>query len=121
MYRTTKRVSTGETPFSLAYGTEAFVPVDICMPMLLTGEINPDQSVVQLCLSQYQSKERRREAQIRIVAHQQQIKASHHKVKPCKFQVGDLVLKLVIQSTKERNEGKLGPNWEGPYFVMARR
>jgi len=52
---------------------------------------------------------------------QQQIKASHHKkVKPREFQVGDLVLKRVIQSTKEKNTGKLGPNWEGPYSVMAR-
>jgi len=41
-------------------------------------------------------------------------------VKPCEFQVGDLVLKRVIQSTKERNVRKLGPNWKDPYIVVAR-
>jgi len=33
-YRTTKRVPTGEAPFSLAYRTEAIIPVDISMPTL---------------------------------------------------------------------------------------
>ena len=28
-YRTTSRVSTGETPFNLVYGTEALIPVEI--------------------------------------------------------------------------------------------
>ena len=33
-YRTTKRVPTGEMPFSLAYGMEVIIPVDISMPTL---------------------------------------------------------------------------------------
>jgi len=36
------------------------------------------------------------------------------------FQVGELVLKRVIQRTKKRNVRKLGPNWEGSYIVLAR-
>jgi len=81
----------------------------------------PDQNAIQLCLVQNQSEERRREAQIRIATYQQKIKAFHlKKVKPCGFQVGDLILKQIIQSTNERNVGKLRPNWEGPYFVMAK-
>ena len=32
----------------------------------------------------------------------------------------DLALKQVIQRTKERNIGKLGPSWECPYFITAR-
>ena len=31
-YRTTARTSTGETPFSLAYGTEAVIPVECGIP-----------------------------------------------------------------------------------------
>lgn len=31
-YRTTPRIPTGETPFSLAFGTEAVVPAEIGMP-----------------------------------------------------------------------------------------
>jgi len=59
-------------------------------------------------------------AQVCIVSYQQQLRASHHKkVKVCN-QVGDLILKWVIHRTKERNVGKLGPNWEGPYIVVAK-
>jgi len=99
-YQTTKRILTGETPFSLSYEMEAIISVDICMPTLRTEEIEWDQNAAQLRLAQDQSEERRQQAQIRIGAYQQQIRASHHRnVKPCKFQVGDLVLKHVIQST----------------------
>jgi len=37
-YRTNKHIPTGETPFSLAYGTEAIIPLDIYMPTLWTEE-----------------------------------------------------------------------------------
>jgi len=33
-YKATKRVPTGKIPFSLAYGTEAIIPVDISIPTL---------------------------------------------------------------------------------------
>ncbi|XP_071739786.1 uncharacterized protein [Rutidosis leptorrhynchoides] len=32
-HRTTPKRSTGETPFSLIYGTEAVIPVEICVPI----------------------------------------------------------------------------------------
>jgi len=35
------------------------------------------------------------------------------------FQIGDLVLRRVIQSTRQKDHGKLGPNWEGPYIIIA--
>jgi len=57
-YMTTKRVLTRKIPFSLAYGMEAIIPVDICMPTLHIGEIDQDQSAIQLCLAQDQSEER---------------------------------------------------------------
>ena len=104
----------------ITYGTEVVIPVDICMPTLCTTKIDLDQNAIQLGLALDQWKEKWWEVQIRIAVYQQQIKASHHKKVPWEFQVGDLVLKRVIQSTKERNSGKLGQNWEGLYFIMAR-
>ena len=84
----------GETPFSLAYVAKAIIAINICMPILRTGEFDRDQNIIQLRLTQDQSDERRREAQIRIIAYQQRIKASHHKkVKAHEFQVDDLDLK----------------------------
>jgi len=80
------------------------------MPTVRTLEIDQSHNATQLCLKLDQLEQQRREAQIRIISYQQQIKASYRKVKPRKFQVGDLSLKWVIQSTKERNVGKFGPN-----------
>jgi len=57
-YRTIERVPMGETPFSLAYETKAIIPVDICMPMLCTIEIDQSQNTIQLGLVQDQSEER---------------------------------------------------------------
>ena len=33
---------------------------------------------------------------------------------------GDLVLRKIVQNTKEKQSGTLGPNWEGPYKVTER-
>ena len=41
-------------------------------------------------------------------------------MKAREFQVGDLVLKCVIQTTGQWDQGKLGRNWEGPYIIIAR-
>ena len=33
------------------------------------------------------------------------------------FKVGDLVLRKVMGATKDPTQGKLSPNWEGPYRI----
>jgi hypothetical protein len=38
MHRTTVRKSTGETPFALAYGVEAVIPLEVGMPTTRTTE-----------------------------------------------------------------------------------
>jgi hypothetical protein len=40
-------------------------------------------------------------------------------VKPRSFKVGDLVLRKVTLATRDPVEGKLAPNWEGPYKVIS--
>ena len=45
----------------------------------------------------------------------------HKKVKAREFQIGNLVLKHIIRSTKEKNTRKLGANLEGPCTVVAKR
>ena len=65
--------------------------------------------------------ERRQQAQIRIATYQQQIRAAHFKkVKVREFQVGDLVLKRGIQTTRQKDQVKFGHNWKGPYIIIAR-
>ena len=35
------------------------------------------------------------------------------------FKVRDLVLRKVTGATGDPTQGKLGPNWEGPYRIIA--
>ena len=35
------------------------------------------------------------------------------------FQVGDLVVRRVMGTTRDTTQGKLGPNWEEPYQITA--
>ena len=41
------------------------------------------------------------------------------KVRHRDFQIGDLVLRKVIGAPKDPSQGKLGPNWEGPYRITS--
>ena len=59
-------------------------------------------------------------ATIRLASYQQQMKRGYDKnIRPRSFQVGDLVLRKVVTNTKNPNDGKFGPNWEGPYKVTS--
>ena len=51
----------------------------------------------------------------------QNLMAKHYNsnVRHRDFQVGDLVLRKVMGATKDPSQGKLGPNWEGPYRIMS--
>ncbi|KAI5347927.1 hypothetical protein L3X38_000814 [Prunus dulcis] len=50
-YRTTKRRSTGETPFSLAFGTEAIIPPHITVPSISLEVGSVDQNSEQMRLN----------------------------------------------------------------------
>ena len=45
-YRTTARSTTGETPFSLAYGYEAMVPVELGAGSLRRDNFDPGQNMI---------------------------------------------------------------------------
>ena len=47
-YRTTAKTSTGETPFSLAYGTEAVIPVECGIPSATTASTRSTSYVIKL-------------------------------------------------------------------------
>uniref|UniRef100_A0A2N9HA42 Integrase catalytic domain-containing protein n=1 Tax=Fagus sylvatica TaxID=28930 RepID=A0A2N9HA42_FAGSY len=78
-FRTTPRRSTGETPFSLAYGSEAVIPLEIDLPTLRTSEWEPTRNN----LAQFQAldllEERREQATIRLASYQQQLKKGYNK------------------------------------------
>ena len=55
------------------------------------------------------------------LARYQNLMAKHYNtnVKHRDFQVGDLVLRKVMGIAKDPLQGKLGPNWEGPYRITS--
>jgi len=61
-----KRTLIDKTSFSLAYGTKTIISVDVYMPTLRMEEVVWDQNTAQLRLAQDKSKERRKQAAIRI-------------------------------------------------------
>ena len=46
-------------------------------------------------------------------------KRDNSNVRHSDFQVGDLVLWKVMGAAKDLSQGKLGPNWEGPYKITS--
>ncbi|XP_019244585.1 PREDICTED: uncharacterized protein LOC109224461 [Nicotiana attenuata] len=119
-YRTTPKTSTGETPYSLVYGTDAVIPVEFGEPSLrYSNESGPsnDESRLQ---DLDEVEERRDMAHVRMVAQKQQAERYYNKkakIRPLK--VGDYVLKAKSQVAKDPNEGKLGANWDGPHKITA--
>ncbi|XP_024023680.1 uncharacterized protein LOC112092255 [Morus notabilis] len=117
-YRTTSRTTTGETPFSMAYGVEAVLPIEIETPTLRTVVHNDDDNAEGMNGELDLLEEKRLNSQLRLAAYQQRTTRYYNKkVRQRRFVPGDLVLKRVTQSTKPKNTGPLGPTWEGPYRV----
>ncbi|GFY88793.1 hypothetical protein Acr_06g0007330 [Actinidia rufa] len=118
-YYTTSRIPTGETPYSMVFGTESVIPVEIGMPNFRTSNFNKESNEVELRLNLDLLEERREKAELRQAAYKCQVaKYYNQRVKHRSLLPGDLVLRRVTLSTKEPNAGKLGPMWEGPYKVV---
>nr|GEV12308.1 reverse transcriptase domain-containing protein [Tanacetum cinerariifolium] len=90
-HRTMLKTSNGETPFSLAYWSEAVIPAEIGMPTYRTIQWNEAQNEEEMLLNLDLIQERRETAAIREAKN---------------------------EANRVENQGKLGPNWEGPYRVV---
>ena len=55
------------------------------------------------------------------LARYQNLMSKHYntKVRHRDFQIGDLVLRKVMGAAKDPSQGKLVPNWEGPYRITS--
>nr|GFB03512.1 reverse transcriptase domain-containing protein [Tanacetum cinerariifolium] len=116
-HRTTKKVSTEDTPFSLVYGTEAVIPAKIGMPTIRTAEVNvttnDDERRIDLDILE----ERRERAAICEAKAKSKMKGYYDaKVRGVSFRPGDFVYHA-NGASHVKDAGKLGPKWEGPYEV----
>ncbi|KAL5575127.1 hypothetical protein UlMin_016826 [Ulmus minor] len=110
-YRTSFRAATGETPFSLAYGVEAVIPIEISLPTFRVDNFDEESNYVLLALATDLLEEKREISQVRAAALQQTIARYYNsKVKLRRFVKGDLVLRKVFLNTKEKGVDVLGPN-----------
>ncbi|GER33242.1 pol polyprotein [Striga asiatica] len=100
-------------PFSLVYGMEAVIPVEVGLSSakVNTFAYGDNEGLQQEALDLVD--ELQDQAMVRVAAYKQRMRAAHDQtVKARQFQVGDLVWR---QADALKHVGKLQPNWEGPY------
>ena len=112
------QVSTQETPFALAFGTEAVALVEVGLksPRIELASVEHNDEGFRLNLDLIDEKceqvlKRTKDYQRKTERYYNQ------KIKPRSYKLGDLVLKKLLPARKNPAHGKLGPSWEGPYIV----
>ena len=119
-YRTTPRKSIGEIPFSMTYGDEAVIPLENGFPTMRTSTFTSYGNDELLKKNLNLVEQWRENAMMQLAYYQHKLKQGYDmNVKLRPLVPGDLVLKKVLGNTKNPAQGKLGPNWEGPYRITS--
>ncbi|XP_070031881.1 uncharacterized protein [Nicotiana tomentosiformis] len=119
-YQTMAKSSIGETPFSLVYGAEALILVEVGEPTLRYFQANEETNNEVMLINLELLDEHMDLAHIRTAAQKQRIERYYNRRANLRyFKVGNLALRKVTQNTRELNAGKVGPTWESPYLVSA--
>ncbi|XP_059627476.1 uncharacterized protein LOC132270310 [Cornus florida] len=105
-HRASKRCATGQTPFSLLYGTKAIFPIEIAIPATaLAARSEVDHFTHLKALD-----ERRELARQHLKVYQHTLAKAYNKhVRPRTFQVGDLVLKAAKHIMHNTSTPKFTP------------
>ncbi|GKE35308.1 reverse transcriptase domain-containing protein [Tanacetum coccineum] len=102
---------------SNGYGSEAVIPAEIGIPsyrtLMIREEYNEEEQRLNLDLLQ----ERREATAICEAKYKTKMEQYYNKkVRPASFRPGEFVYRR-NEASRMEDEGKLGPNWEGPYRV----
>ena len=119
-YRTSICALTGATPYSLVYGSEVVLPIEMKIQSLRvlveTKVLEKDWAKAryeQLALID----EKRARAQYHAQGYQKRIvRAFNKKVKPRNLKERNLVLKVLRNETFDPR-GKMKPRWSGPFII----
>ena len=115
-YRTTSRKPIGISSFTLTYGMEAIIPMEIGIPTL---QIEILENVEAVTKDLDMTDELHEAAAMRIASYQQRLTNLYNRhVKSRVCQPRDLVLRRVFENTVDLMARKLQPNWEGPYVIV---
>ncbi|KAM0833194.1 hypothetical protein ACQ4PT_064416 [Festuca glaucescens] len=121
-YRVTVRTPTQSTPYSLVYGSEAVLPLEVQLPSLrvaIQDELTKDEQVHLRFQELDALEEERPYALQNLELYRQNMVRTYDKlVKHRVFRKGELVLVLrrpIVVTHKTK--GKFEPKWEGPYAI----
>jgi hypothetical protein len=121
-YRTSIRTSTGATPFSLVYGMEAVLPVELevqSLRIMVESGLPEAEWLQGRFVELMMFDERRLRALYHVQGYQRRIaRAFNKKVKPRDLVEGDLVTKE-IRATVLDPRGKFRPKRAGPYVIKT--
>nr|KYP33730.1 Transposon Ty3-I Gag-Pol polyprotein [Cajanus cajan] len=117
-YRCTPQSSTRETPFRLAYGTDAMIPVEVGEPSFRRTHFHEESNDGAIRAELDVVDEVRDRSQIIAEACKQRMsRRFNSKLKPRNFREGDLVWRASGSARRNPSEGKLAANWDGPFRV----
>ncbi|GJT42112.1 hypothetical protein Tco_0941977 [Tanacetum coccineum] len=106
-----------ETPFSLTYGTEVVIPVEVGMPTIRTAKVDTIKNDEALEINLDILEEKREQTAIQEARSKAKMEKYYNaRVRSTSFRPGDLVY-WNNEASHAEDEGKLGPKWEGPYEV----
>nr|GEU35316.1 reverse transcriptase domain-containing protein [Tanacetum cinerariifolium] len=92
-HKTSPETRNEESPFSLTYGVEAVLPIEISIPTKRTRKVDPTQNDKDLRINLEVLEERREIAAIREAAYKKKIEQYYNKkVRPSKYKPKDYVL-----------------------------
>ena len=116
--RTTIKEATSHTPFSLVYGSEAMLPVEIGIPTTRITYYSCSENDNEKRINLDLLPETRGNALLRsIIQKQRMTRQFNQHVKTRHLKVGDLVLRKIEATGKITEKGKLGANWDGPFKI----
>ena len=102
------------------YRGEAVIPAEVGLTSFRVHNHDENKNDEAMRLQLDLMDEIRAATEQRLARYQDRM-AKHYnsRVRHRDFQVGDLVLRKVMGATRDPTQGKLGPNWEGPYRVTS--
>ena len=110
-YRTTTRTPTRETPFQLAYGSEAVILAKVRLTSYRVGNHDERKNNEAMRLQLDLLEEVRTTAEQRLAQYQDLMaKYYNSRIKHQDFKVEDLILRKVMGAAKDPTQGKLGLN-----------
>ncbi|RWW88637.1 hypothetical protein BHE74_00002486 [Ensete ventricosum] len=101
--RTTPKTLTGESPYSLTFGTEAVLPPEVVFPTLQIQTHDEEVFNQQLCENLNLLEEKRADAHLRMLASKRAVaRLYNRRVRPRLIRAGDLVLRKAEVSDLSR-------------------